>query len=167
MTTALPPCGVYRTTKQVGSIEAGRLVYFHNHGDPGPGLYLQETWTQNRAKFGERGMTVPDDFDPKSLYPLPAEGFYRVTTDFYCCNKQCTKFEVDAFVQLGFNGNGKPILFVPGVAANGIALPDGGSAVDDGALRNLAPLRVANMPVGEKAQQPEINISMPRGFIVH
>ncbi|MFT3694962.1 MAG: hypothetical protein QM831_17565 [Kofleriaceae bacterium] len=164
MSTELPPCGLYRTTKQVGSIEAGRLVYFHNHGDPGPGLYLPETWQQNRAKFSERGMTVPADFDPKSISALPPEGFYRVTKDFFCCEKQCTKFEVDAFVQLGFNGNGKPIVFMPGLAASGIGIPERGSPVDDHTLKNLAPLRLANMPAGEK--QPEINISMPR-IVVH
>jgi hypothetical protein len=47
----LPPCGVYRTKTAVAGIEAGRLVYFHNHGDPGPGLYPPESWAQNRAKF--------------------------------------------------------------------------------------------------------------------
>ena len=45
MKTPLPPCGLYRTTGPVGSIPEGRLIYFHNHGEPGPGLYLPASWT--------------------------------------------------------------------------------------------------------------------------
>src|SRR5688500_4043510 len=75
----LPPCGLYRTVLPVGSIEAGRLVYLHNHGNPGPGLYHPDRWTHNRAHFAANGMTVPDNFDPKALHALPPEGFYRVT----------------------------------------------------------------------------------------
>ena len=55
----LPPCGLYRTTTKIGEIEAGRLVYFHNHGDPGPGLYLPSGWSNNTARWGARGTTVP------------------------------------------------------------------------------------------------------------
>ena len=53
-TPDLPPCGLYRTTAAIGSIEAGRLVYFHNHADPGPGMYLPARWTRNRATFPSR-----------------------------------------------------------------------------------------------------------------
>ena len=164
MTVALPPCGIYKLTACVAGIPAGRLVYFHNHGDPGPGLYLPETWQQNRAIWSERGNTVPADFDAKVLHPLAAEGFYRVTKAFFCCEKQCTKFEPDAFVQLGYNGNATPLVFVPQLGAGGIAIPDRGSVVDESALRNLQLLQVAT---GGPADKPEINISMPRGFVVH
>src|SRR5689334_5257055 len=127
----LPPCGIYRTTKAIGGVEAGRFVYFHNHGNPGPGLYFPETWAHNRAKFSENGQTVPADFDPKSLEPLLAEGFYRVTSGFYCCAKQCAKFEPDALVQLGYNGSGKALVFVPELGATGMHIPERGSLVDD------------------------------------
>src|SRR5206468_1595524 len=78
----LPPCGLYRTTMQIGGIEAGRLVYFHDHGNPGPGLYLPDSWKSNRAHFSSDGMTAPTDLDPRALQALPAEGFYRVTAAF-------------------------------------------------------------------------------------
>jgi hypothetical protein len=35
----LPPCGIYRTSQPLGDhVPAGQLVFFHNHGDPGPGI---------------------------------------------------------------------------------------------------------------------------------
>ena len=164
MTSPLPPCGIYKLTASVASIPAGRLVYFHNHGDPGPGLYLPETWQQNRVSWSERGSTVPTDFDPRVLHALVAEGFYRVTKPFFCCEKQCTKFETDAFVQLGYNANATPLVFVPQLGPGGISIPDRGSVVEESVLRNLQPLQVASGGAGE---QPEINISLPRGFVAH
>src|ERR1700746_1559639 len=109
----LPPWGVYRTAKPIAGVEAGRLVYFHNHGNPGPGIYVPERWHANRAQFAANGVTLPEGFDVRALQPLLAEGFYRVTAAFYCCEKKCVQFEPDAFVQLGYNGNAKALLFVP------------------------------------------------------
>ena len=38
-------CGLYRTSEPIeDAIEAGVLVYYHNHGDPGPGVYLPRAW---------------------------------------------------------------------------------------------------------------------------
>src|SRR5882724_421649 len=115
----LPPCGIYRTLRAIGTIDAGRFVYFHNHGDPGPGLYLPEAWSHNRARFASGGMTVPKDFDPKALVALRPEGFYRVTAEFYCCAKRCTKFEPDTLVQLGYNGAANALVFLPEVGGGG------------------------------------------------
>ena len=53
--TTKPPCGLYRTVADVGEIQAGRLVYFHNHGDPGPGIFLPSSWHGNRARFEGTG----------------------------------------------------------------------------------------------------------------
>lgn len=37
------PCGLYRTTRPIpDAVPAGVLVYYHNHGDPGPGVYLPD-----------------------------------------------------------------------------------------------------------------------------
>ena len=160
MSAQLPPCGVYRTVKPIGSVEAGRLVYFHNHGNPGPGVYFPEKWQHNRAQFSAQGMTVGNDFDTSALKALPAEGFYRVTSTFHCCDKKCTKFEPDMFVQLGYNGAGHAILFVPELAASGMAIPERGALVDDKVLKNLAALKVPQ----RAAQQ---DLSLPRGMIVH
>jgi hypothetical protein len=174
----LPECGLYRTTKQIGPIEAGRLVYFHNHGNPGPGVYLPSKWHQNRCSFSENGTTVPDDFDPRSLQELPVEGFYRVIGDFHCCEKQCTKFETDMFVQLGYNGAGSPILFTPELSSNGIKIPERGSVIDEKNMKHIVLMRVAERQGssdnggggggGKDRDKNQPEIKFPRGgFVVH
>ena len=141
----LPPCGIYRTSAPIGDgVPAGRLVYFHNHGNPGPGIYLPERWNQNRAQFSERGYTLPApvEINAALLEPLPNEGFYRVTKQFYCCEKRCRSFEPDELVQLGYTGNAEPIIFSPEIKTSGFHLPETGSAVTRKELANLAPLKV-------------------------
>jgi hypothetical protein len=154
----LPPCGLYRTVSSIGDVSAGRLVYFHNHGDPGPGLYFPERWTANRAHFSPKGAALPIMFDPSALVALPAEGFYRVAAAFFCCEKRCVRFEPDAFVQLGYNGAGRALLFVPELADGAIAVPDRGTPIDDAALAQLVALRVA-----ERRDE----LALPRGIVVH
>lgn len=158
--TELPPCGLYRTVKAIGGVEAGRLVYFHNHGNPGPGLYFPESWSANRARFSQNGTTVPPDFDPRSIKALPAEGFYRVKSEFYCCEKQCVKFEPDQMVQLGYNGAAKALVFFPEFSGGVIRVPERGTLVDEPALANLVRLKMAET-------EPSQEISLPRGMIVH
>ncbi len=146
MSDALPPCGLYRTTVAIGEVAAHRLVYFHNHGDPGPGLYLPEGWDANRARFPPRGFTLPAPVEAHAatLAPLAPEGFYRVVRPFFCCEKRCREFEPDLLVQLGYNGAAEPILFVPEREKLGVAIPTQGSALDAKALANLAPLKLAH-----------------------
>lgn len=139
----LPPCGLYRTTASIGSIPAGRLVYFHNHGDPGPGVYLPASWKHNRVQLRERGTVLPDPADAASLLPLPAEGFYRVVDAFECCERRCRRFEPDMLVQLGYDGAGEALLFVPELIDGMLALPEQGSRVELSKLSHTRPLKVA------------------------
>lgn len=157
---ALPPCGLYRTVKPIGSVEVGRLVYFHNHGDPGPGVYFPEKWHHNRATFSPKGMTVPTGFDGSALRPLPPEGFYRVAKQFVCCPKRCMQFEPEMLLQLGYNGTGKPLLFVPEYAGGAIGVPDRGTPVDDDTLPNLVRLALPERELRH-------DLSLPRGIVVH
>jgi hypothetical protein len=140
----LPPCGIYRTTRPLGDdVPAGRLVFFHNHGDPGPGIYLPSGWAVNRAAWDEHGHTIPSDDWAASLSPLLDEGFYRVTEEFSCCEERCRVYEPELLVQLGYDAEGHPLLFVPEWTEAGLALPEMGLRLDEDRLDKLAPLMVA------------------------
>jgi hypothetical protein len=138
----LPACGLYRTTQALeGHVPAGRLVYFHNHGDPGPGIYLPSGWALNRARWHESGHTVTPEW-AATLDALPAEGLYRVRETFTCCAKRCRTYEPELLVQLGYNGEAAPLLFVPEWTEAGLAIPEMGLPIDTDRLRALAALTV-------------------------
>jgi hypothetical protein len=138
------PCGIYRTTVALGeAVPAGMLVYFHNHGEPGPGVYLPREWRGNRAVFQERGTTVTDERYIESLEPLLAEGLYRVTEPFTCCEKKCSLFDEDQLVQLGYDGQGRAILFLPELIDGAVTLPEHGTRVEAWQLQRLRPLRIS------------------------
>ncbi|MCX7807673.1 MAG: hypothetical protein N2515_03615 [Deltaproteobacteria bacterium] len=138
----LPPCGIYRTIEAIGSVPKGRLVFFHNHGEPGPGIYLPEKWIGNKAVFSTRGLLLPSPEDTAKLLPLPREGFYRVTRQFHCCPKKCRVFAVDTLVQLGYDWAATPILFEPEWMGAVLRLPEEGTRIQDESLAFLAPLFV-------------------------
>ena len=147
----LPPCGIYRTTRALGDeVPSGRLVYFHNHGEPGPGLYLPAGWSNNRANWHQHGTTLAAPEWAATLTPLSPEGLYRVREPFDCCEKHCRTFEAEMLVQLGYNAAGEAILFVPEWTPAGLAFPEQGSQLDPGRVSKLSPLKVAQAhpPVG-------------------
>ena len=146
-----PPCGLYRTTRPLDSVPAGRLVYFHNHGDPGAGIYLPRDWTSNRARWHQQGFTVPDAEWTQSLEALAPEGLYRVLERFHCCEKRCRAFEENQLVQLGYNGEADALLFVPEWTDGGLGLPERGNKIDPERVKRLAPLVVAQ---GHALQSP-------------
>lgn len=138
----LPPCGLYRTTGPIGSIPADRLVYFHNHGDPGPGLYLPSGWKRNRVELQSRGTTLTDPEWLRWLEPLPPEGLYRVTEAFYCCDRRCALFEPETLVELGYNAQGQAIVFLPEFVDGMLAIPTTGTAIDHARLSSLKQLKL-------------------------
>jgi hypothetical protein len=146
----LPPCGLYRTTQPLDDVPAGRLVYFHNHGDPGAGIYLPADWALNRAQWQGRGHTIPDEGWAASLVSLPAEGLYRVTQDFFCCAQQCVRFPKNQLVQLGYDGEANAILFVPEWSSKGLGIPERGTRLEPSRFSQLERLEVAR---GEEARQ--------------
>jgi hypothetical protein len=141
--SAHPPCGLYRTTRPLESVPAGRLVYFHNHGDPGAGIYLPKDWSLNRAQWHARGYTVPDAEWSSSLEPLKAEGLYRVSEKFFCCEKRCRTYDAGALVQLGYTGEADALLFVPEWTQGGLGFPERGNKIGPEQLARLEPLAVA------------------------
>lgn len=97
----------------VSEVPAGRLVYFHNHGYPRPGVYLPGRWNLNRAIVHAHGQTRPEPVSRLASSRCPTEGFYRVREPFFCCEKRCRTFEEGLLVQLGYEGSGNAILFLP------------------------------------------------------
>ena len=136
----LPPCGLYRTSRDLSeAIPAGRLVFFHDHGDPGPGVYLPSGWAGNRARFHARGLTLEHAAaQAATLEPLLAEGFYVVATAFTCCEKDCRTYVEGELVQLGYNGRAEALLFIPEWKDGGLHLPEKGTRVDGPRLSRLS-----------------------------
>jgi hypothetical protein len=142
---------MYRTSGTIGSVEGGRLVYFHNHGDPGPGIYLPKEWKYNRAQFDEKGQTLEDPGLVRFLQPLPPEGFYRVVESFHCCEKQCRLFGEDALIQLGYNAQAEPILFVPELVDAMFAIPAKGWKTS---LESIGHMQQLQVPVTKRDALP-------------
>ena len=137
----LPPCGLYRSTVRLGEIPAGRLVYFHNHGDPSPGVYLPTAWRQNRAIFSTTGTPIPGGWWAATLDALAPEGFYRVRETFFCCEKRCHAFEADQLVQLGYTAEAEPLVFTPEIIDGVFIIPDQGTKIDRTRVAKLHPLK--------------------------
>lgn len=153
-TMDLPPCGYYRTINEVAGVPAGRLVYFHNHGDPGPGVYLPEAWEHNRARFSKRGRTLEKLEQAQSLSPLLPEGVYRTAQELTCCNLECSRFAAGTLVQLGYNAAAEAILFVPHWHGPQLVFPSRGLRVAEDRLGHLQPVSVAPAPSGAASGQP-------------
>jgi len=147
----LPPCGLYRTTGTLGSVVEGRLVYFHNHGTPGPGIYLPREWRYNRAQFEANGQTIDDLGLVRFLQSLPPEGFYRVLNSFHCCERECHLFEEETLLQLGYNADADPILFAPELVDSMFAIPEKGWKTTLEALSNVSQLQ---LPVSKRDTLP-------------
>lgn len=151
----LPPCGLYRTTQPLGDrVPVGRLVYFHNHGDPGPGVYLPTGWRQNRALFDAEGVLLPGRWWAATLDPLAAEGFYRVRETFHCCERRCRAFEVDLLVQLGYTAEAEPLVFVPELVDGVFVIPERGTHIDRARVAKLHPLKVPVVSGGASLAMP-------------
>ncbi|MBI4815401.1 MAG: hypothetical protein HY791_04050 [Deltaproteobacteria bacterium] len=149
----LPACGLYRTSVSIGSIPPERLVFFHNHGNPGPGVYLPESWSQNRAVFSERGVTLDDETLAATLEPLLDEGLYVVEETFTCCDERCVTYEKDQLVQLGYDQKAQPILFRPTWTRRGLSIPEIGQPTELGRLDGL---RAVFVDEAEDDADPEL-----------
>ena len=126
----LPACGIYRTSEEIEGVPAEQLVYFHNHGNPGPGIYLPEKWHNNQAQFSSKGRTLTDPVLAHTLEPIMEQALYRVGREFYCCSKNCVHFKVNQLVQLGYDGKANPILFFPFWKDTELCFPQKGTRID-------------------------------------
>lgn len=144
MSGPLPPCGIYKTTTNIAKIPADRFVYFHNHGDPGAGIYMPERWLNNRAEFSKQGTPLSNDEESATLIPLPPEGLYRVRQTFKCTANSNIAFSPGQLVQLGYNRRADSILFVPIWNETGLVMPERGVLMEPENIRYLEQLLVGH-----------------------
>lgn len=160
----LPPCGLYKTRAPIAGIPAGRLVYFHNHGNPGPGVYLPSGWKKNRVQLQPSGTTVEDPALIAQLEPLPPEGFYRVTEPFHCCERRCRLFDTDMLVELGYDGEAHAILFTPELVEGMLAVPSSGARVEPASFTKLKLLKVPSASASPSSSS-EPSQAPPTGLV--
>ena len=144
----LPDCGLFCTTKPLpeheADIPAGVLIYFHNHSDSGlpvvvpPDHNVHNRWHFHGAGIPFRGLSWAD-----SLGKLPAEGFYLLRRALTFEGGEWSK---SALVQLGYNRNADPILFIAQARAqlqeNDLFFSDSGVPLPREQLSILEPVQV-------------------------
>jgi hypothetical protein len=93
----------------------------------------------NRWYWGEPTTPLRSPTWAKTLRPLPPEGFYTLPEDINL--EGGGRWLKNAIVQLGYNGEGRGILFVAeqreGAEVNALFFSDRGILVDDGLLSRL------------------------------
>jgi hypothetical protein len=96
-------------------------------------------------------MTLTDTSLVSLLEPLPPEGLYRVTEAFYCCDRKCRQFEAETLIELGYNTEGRAIVFLPEFVDGMLAIPTTGTAIDQERLQSLQQLKVAHANTADSA----------------
>jgi len=137
------PCGLYLATAGIpGRLDAGTVVFYHNHGDLGPGVYTIDRYEGNRAVFSDRGVPLPYSGYERTLRALLPEGLYLVRETFSCCARQCQVFEKGTLVQLGYRRDGTPLLFSVVWQADGPGTSELGTRIVKSALALLEPVKL-------------------------
>jgi hypothetical protein len=142
----LPDPGLYRTTQPMPAHEeefpAGVLVYLGQQTNGG-GIFVVRPGDNRNNRW----------YWAKTLRPLPAEGFYTLPQTIEL--ESGGRWPENALVQLGYNADGRGILFVAerrdAESANALFFGDHGIGIDDGLLARLrwAPI----LPVPATAEQ--------------
>ena len=148
-------CGLYRTTMPIpagdDAIAAPRLVYYHNHSQQGGSMVLlPEANEKNFWTFKKKGFLVNSSEFIDGLEPLKAQGLYRFREHFHPNEEQVVN--TNALVQLGYNGEGAPIIFFPKSlsAENGLEFPSSGMKIPPPVYELLEPLDITGPHVPEK-----------------
>jgi hypothetical protein len=151
----LPDCGLYRTTEplpgQEDKFPAGTLVYFHNHSDSGlPQVIAPDHNILNRWHFHGPGVEFRGLSWAASLKPLSPEGFYTLRSRIPFEGGEWPK---GTLVQLGYNKDADPILFIARVRAklqeNDLWFSDRGVAIKREQLNILEPASVYTEPADD------------------
>lgn len=146
--TKLPDCGLYRTTKALPGheekIQAGTLVYFHNHSESGlPQVLAADHNVMNRWHFHGPGVEFRGLSWADSLEKMPFEGFYTLRREHAFDGGSWPK---GALVQLGYTRTADPILFIAQVRSkldeNDLFFSDRGVGITRAQLSMLEPVTV-------------------------
>ncbi|HEX4335981.1 MAG TPA: hypothetical protein VH062_08720 [Polyangiaceae bacterium] len=140
----LPDPGLYRTTEpypgQESAFPAGVLVYIGQPSNGGVKFVVRPGQNRNNRWFwGEPTTPLRSPTWARSLKALRSEGFYTLPQDLEF--EGGGKWLKNAVVQLGYNGEGQPILFVgeqrESETTNALHFSDRGMMIDDGLLERL------------------------------
>jgi hypothetical protein len=156
----LPDIGLYRTTQPLPgheqAIPAGVLVYVGQLANGGTKFVVRPA-ENRRNRWFWRDPTTPlrSPSWTKTLRKLPSEGFYTLpdTLEF----SGGARWIKGAIVQLGYNGEGKGILFVgewrEDGTENALYFSERGMLIEDSLLERLvwAPI----LPVKNAEQSPQ------------
>jgi hypothetical protein len=143
MAIKLPDPGLYRTTKaypgQEAGFPAGVLVYVGQKPDGSAFVVRPGANRRNRWFWGEPVTVLRSLSWAETLKPLRQQGFYTLPEDIELGGGG--RWLRNAIVQLGYNGEGKAILFVAedheGEERNVLAFSDKGMLIDDDMLDRL------------------------------
>jgi hypothetical protein len=162
--SALPSCGLYRTTKPLAGHEeqfpAGLLVYFHNHSDSGlPQVLAPDHNVHNRWHFHGPGVEFRGLSWADSLVKVPLEGFYVLKRELAFDGGTWPKATL---VQLGYTRNADPILFIAQVRGkldeNDLFFSDRGVGVPKEQMSILEAVTVFQESTGEGADHGPANV---------
>jgi hypothetical protein len=140
----LPDPGLYRTTKPYPGHEqdlpADALVYVGRYPEGGVTFVVRPgSNRRNRWFWGEPTIPLRSTVWAQTLRALPAEGFYTLPEDLDVGSGG--RWLKDALVQLGYNREGKGILFVGELRddeeRNVLVFGDKGMLIDDALLFRL------------------------------
>ena len=140
----LPDPGLYRTTQALPGHEsdmpAGVLVYLGQDPNTGAKFVVRPGRNEkNRWFWGEPTTPLRSPTWAKTLRRLPPEGFYTLPETIEL--ESGGRWLQNAIVQLGYNGEGKGIIFVgeqhDGDERNVLNFSDKGMMVDDNMLERL------------------------------
>jgi hypothetical protein len=154
----LPEPGLYRTTEAYPGHEAefpaSVLVYVGQPSNGGVKFVVRPGQNRNNRWFwGEPTTPLRSPTWARTLKALRAEGFYTLPQDLDF--EGGGKWLKNAVVQLGYNGEGRPIVFVgeqrEGDEINALYFSDRGMMIEEPILERLtwAPI----LPVGANASK--------------
>lgn len=140
----LPEPGLYRTTQPLPNYEkefpSGVLVYIGEKPNNGGRFVVRPGQNRhNRWYWGEPTTALRSPTWGRTLRRLPAEGFYTIPDSIEFQNGG--RWPKNAIVQLGYNQEGRGILFVAerheSIEENALRFSDRGALIEDDLLDRL------------------------------